>query len=89
MNVYEELTDLYNFDEVASFNPTLHKTTYTIENELYKGDTFTTLDNKEVFVFRTAGTMGNHWNLYSLTDNKYLIIGRRIKKQILEDAGRL
>jgi hypothetical protein len=89
MNVYEEIADLYNFDQVEEFNPTLHKTAYTIENELYKGHTFTTPENKEVFVYRTAGTMGNHWSLYSITDDKYLIIGRKTKKQIIEDAGRL
>jgi hypothetical protein len=89
MNIYEELTDLYNFDEVTAFNPTLHKSIFTIENELYKGDSFTTPEGKNVFVFRTAGTMGNHWSLYSITDNKYLITGRRTKKLIIEEAGRL
>jgi hypothetical protein len=89
MNVYEELTDLYNFDQVLEFNPTLHKAAHIIENELYNGHTFITPENKEVFVFRTAGTMGNHWSLYSITDNKYLIIGRRTKKQIIEEVGRL
>lgn len=88
MNVYDEIADLYDFDTLEEFNPTLNKATYTIENETFNGYTFTTLNNKKVFAFRTNGTMGNHWSLYSISDNKYLIIGRRTRKQIIEEAGR-
>jgi hypothetical protein len=89
MNVYEEIADLYNFDEIREYKPKLHKTNIAIDNEVIKGDIFTTPSGKEVFVFRTIGTMGNHWMLYGITDHEYLLIGRKTKKQIIEESNHI
>jgi hypothetical protein len=93
--ITELLSDLYNFDEITEYKPELHKTTYTIDNEEIKGDIFTTPEGKKVFVYRSLSKYhdngqqwGNPWSLYSITDSKHLIIGRRTKKQIIEESGR-
>ncbi|MDT0160315.1 hypothetical protein [Bacillus sp. AG4(2022)] len=89
MIAYDEISDLYKFDELETFNPVLHKSILAIDGVNYKGNSFTTPSQKNVFVFRTEGTMGNHWNLYDIDYSKYLLIGRRTKRQTIEDAGRL
>jgi hypothetical protein len=89
MSVYDEISDLYNFDQVEAFNPDLYKATFIIENESYKGNTFYTPKGSYVFVYRTNGTMGNHWYLYDINNGKHLLTGRRTKKQIIEESGSL
>ena len=96
MTIQDILNDLYNFDEIETeYNPVLHKAMHTIDNEELNGYTFITPAEKKVFVYKASSKYhdsgmkwGNPWSLYSITDNKHLIIGRRTKKQIIEESRR-
>ncbi|MEW5569635.1 hypothetical protein [Rossellomorea marisflavi] len=89
MSAYDEIQDLYNFDQIEEFKPVTKKTNHIIDNESFNGYSFQAANNENVFAYRTNGTMGNHWYLYSLDNHKHLFIGRMTKKQIIEEAGRL
>lgn len=89
MNVYDEIADLYSFDKIEEFKPVLYKASFIIENESHKGHTFYTPKGLFVFVYRTIGTMGNHWFLYDLNSGKHVFTGRKTRKQIIKDAGLL
>ncbi|WEG18552.1 hypothetical protein PQ478_08720 [Alkalihalophilus pseudofirmus] len=86
MNVYDELKDLYNFDEMEEYKPSLVKISYTIDNVLYNGHSFTTPSGLNVFTYRTKGAMGNHWKLYDIDNGKHLIFGEKTRKQIIKNA---
>jgi hypothetical protein len=92
--VYKEFEELYNIED-TDFNLTIKRATYKIDDQVYNGYSLITPQGKKVFIYRTSskyhenGTKwGNPWNVFSIIDNKHLIIGRRTKKQCIEEMRR-
>lgn len=90
MNAYDELQDLYSFEEEDQtiLNPI--KSTYTIDGEYFNGYT---VEHKGTtyFIHRlksvdgTNRTMGNLWSIYSISGHKTIRSGCKTKKQALDE----
>lgn len=90
MSAYDELQDLYNFDDAETITLNPIKSTYTIDGEHfngytveYKGSTYFTHRLKSVD--GSNRTMGNLWSVYSIAEEKVFISGCKTKKQSLEE----
>lgn len=90
MSAYDELNDLYNFDEEVIEISIEFREKITIDDEIYKGYMCYS-KGKKYFIHRLKSvdgsnrTMGNLWSVYSIDDNMVLRSGCKTKNQAIEE----
>jgi hypothetical protein len=93
MSVYDDMNDLYDFDNVPdTYTPELIRHTLTINNVTVNGYLFNH-SGQQLFVYRsnskynTAGQqMGNPWSVWSIDQNKHVVLGRKTREKAIQDA---